>query len=422
MDVCYGSAVTIVRRSLPVVVIGWRPSAGCEDRVVDLDDAGLDRLRLVGDPVPDRIVADLARDGEIGAVNALLRDLVRNDQPMPVALPDAIERWLAESACLPAWIAAERLDQGARVFTEHGVLLSLILGTVSLTECYAARKGCQALIFTYRLAQTPYRRIAETAQFILTVMAPGALVEGGEGIRAIQKVRLMHAGIRTLIRATGRWSEQELGVPLCQEDLLGTLMIFSALPVRHLRTMGATVAAEDAQAYYDLWRIIGEMLGVRPDAIPPDVRDGEALADTLARRHYGPSREGVLLMRALLEFHAGQLPGEAFDGMVPAFIRLLVGDQIADWLEVPRTRWHWPLRHARSAVQVADALDRGAGQVADVVDRLARAFLTRQAFVLNGYERAGFDIPLSLRSAWGLTPVPALDRAAGAESTGTATG
>ena len=66
------------------------------------DDPTLDRLRRLGDPVPDRIVADLARGGSTDAVNGLLRHLVRNAQPAPTALPDEVEAWLRETAQLPA--------------------------------------------------------------------------------------------------------------------------------------------------------------------------------------------------------------------------------------------------------------------------------------------------------------------------------
>ena len=175
------------------------------------DDPTLDRLRRLGDPVPDRIVADLAQGGNTDAVNALLRNLVRNAQSVPAALPDDIETWLRETARLPHWIDLDRLDRAAGVFLEHGARICLILGTSSLIECYAARAGCQALVFTYRLGQDADRRIGETAQFVLRVMAPGAFDPDGGALPAIQKVRLMHAAIRYLIRRTGRWPEAELG-------------------------------------------------------------------------------------------------------------------------------------------------------------------------------------------------------------------
>jgi hypothetical protein len=98
--------------------------------------------------------------------------------------------------------------------------------------------------------------------------------------------------------------------------------------------------------------------------------------------------------------HAGIIPGEMFDGIMPAVTRQLVGDEIADWMEVPRTRWDRILRHQDSIGDFFDDIDRAMGSLGDVVDRLGVAMLTRGAIQLAGYRRASFDIPESLRAGW----------------------
>lgn len=87
--------------------------------------------------------------------------------------------------------------------------IALILATAALAECYAARNGVKVLTFSYRLGQNAYRRVAESAQFVIPVMAPGGLYAGGQGIKAVQKVRLMHSAIRNLVEPSGRWHEAE---------------------------------------------------------------------------------------------------------------------------------------------------------------------------------------------------------------------
>lgn len=79
------------------------------------------------------------------------------------------------------------------------------------------------LTFSQRLGHDPYRRLGETGQFVLSVTTRGALGPRGQGIRKVQKVRLLHAAIRHLIRRSPGWPEEELGPPICQEDLAGTL-------------------------------------------------------------------------------------------------------------------------------------------------------------------------------------------------------
>jgi hypothetical protein len=46
-------------------------------------DALLDRMRELGDPVADRPVAAVLERGGVDAVNAIMRTLVRADQPVP---------------------------------------------------------------------------------------------------------------------------------------------------------------------------------------------------------------------------------------------------------------------------------------------------------------------------------------------------
>jgi hypothetical protein len=365
-------------------------------------DAVLDALRLVGDPIPDQIIAELDRDGQIDAVNRIMRELVTNDQQIPEELPDNIEFWLRDTAALPDWADRARLDRAAALFEEHGVTISLILATASLVECYAAVKGVKVLTFSYRLGQNAYRRVAETAQFVLLVMAPGGLYPGGQGVKAIQKVRLMHAAVRHMIGRTGRWDERELGVPICQEDLLGTLMSFSTVVLRDLRRLGIQLQDQEAADYYYLWRVLGEMMGCDPAWIPEELAEAELLTDRIATRHFGPSPEGIAMTKALLEMHADLIPGQLFDGIIPALVRHLVGDQIADWMEVPYSRWAEVVERAGSIGRILDSAQRTSNVFRNVVNRLGQALLTRQAIALAGYQRAAFAIPTELRQSWHL--------------------
>lgn len=360
----------------------------------------LDALRREGDPVPDALVRAIAERGEVGLVNALLRHLDRNDEPVPAALPDDLERWLRDGARLPDGVDRVRLDRAAELFREHGLQMSLILSTASLIFCYAATKGVKALGFTHRMRQDLYHRAAETSQFVLLVLAPGGLVEGGGGIRAIQKVRLIHASLRHLIPRAGGWDEEELGVPLCQEDMLLALLTFSHDVVGGLRKLGVELDDQDAEDFLYTWGVIGELLGIRRDMIPRSMAEAAQLRSLIARRQYGPSPEGVQLTAALVELHDQVMPGEAFDGFLTAIIRLLVGNQVADWMEIPKSGWDRIVRHYELLGSYLELVDRATGSLGDLVDELAYRSLTRMAIAATNYERAGFLIPPELGEAW----------------------
>ena len=118
----------------------------------------LDSLRAEGDPGPDAIVAAIAAHGETGAVNAILKHLVRNDQPVPGELPDEIETWLRDTQALPAIADDERLARAERLFAEHGLQMSFILATASLVWCYAGAKGARASGISVRILRAKLRR------------------------------------------------------------------------------------------------------------------------------------------------------------------------------------------------------------------------------------------------------------------------
>ena len=88
---------------------------------------------------------------------------------------------------------------GEDFFGRWGLYVPLVLMCSSLPECYAAAKGVQVLQLTARLASDTKRRVVETAQMVLDVMAPGGMQPGARGYRTVRKVRLMHAGVRYLI-------------------------------------------------------------------------------------------------------------------------------------------------------------------------------------------------------------------------------
>lgn len=360
-------------------------------------------LRAEGDPVPDRIVDELAADGHIDAVNAVMRHLIQNNQAIPAELPDNIEFWLRDTAHLPEWADRERLDRASELFVEHGVTISLIMSTAALVECYAAKLGVKVLTFSYRLGQNAYRRVAESAQFVILVMAPGGLGEDGQGIKAIQKIRLMHSAIRHLIGRSGRWPTEEYGVPICQEDLLGSLMAFSYIVIRDLRKLGVQVTDEQAEDYIYAWKVIGAMLGIRTDLMPNSFAEAEELTEAIARRHHGPSPEGVQMTKALLEMHADLIPGTIFDGIMPALVRHLVGEEMADWLEVPRSRWEFLVKRQQLIGRLMDGAQRKSETIRNLVNRMGMSMMTRQAIALAGYERAAFEIPTRLKEQWGIT-------------------
>jgi hypothetical protein len=375
-------------------------------------DALLDSLRTRGDPAADRVIEDLAATAQIRAVNELLKLLIRNEDPLPAQLPRSVAAWLTDTGCLPDWADRPRMERGSRLVVDHGPQIGVILGAASLPYLYAAFPDVKVLTFSTRMASDPYRRVGETAQFVLAVTAPQGMSAQGKGIRKIQKVRLLHAAIRHLVGNSDRWDTEAWGVPINQDALGGTLMSFSVVVIRALERLGVTVGAAEADDYLYRWRVIGEMLGIAPDVIPPDMAGAEELTDAFARRHHHASPDGVLMTGALLEMIANTLPAGC-SRVGPSLMRYLCGDDLADKMEVPPARgWNTLIKLSGPLGRIANVAQSTPG-MAQVVNTLGAIFMSRAAVQLAGRSRsASFAIPVpaTLERRWTASGVfPTLD-------------
>lgn len=135
-------------------------------------DGFLDSMRQVTDLAADNAVRTLFKEGEVGSVNTLMRNLVTNDQIPSEKLPQCIQDYLEGSSGLPDWADPGMIREAEDFFGRHGPVIGLLLLCASLPTCYAAAKGVQVLALTARLETNPTRRIGETAQMIIDVMAP----------------------------------------------------------------------------------------------------------------------------------------------------------------------------------------------------------------------------------------------------------
>jgi ER-bound oxygenase mpaB/B'/Rubber oxygenase, catalytic domain len=317
-------------------------------------DSFLTGMRRLGDPLADATVAAVFREGQVEALNRLLMDLVRNDQMVPTELPEVVQGYLRDSAALPEWDEA-RIDLAQQVFVRHGNLLLLVLLCASLPECYVMKKGVKVLWLTQRLKDHVFRRLLETCQMVLAVMTPGGLSGSGRGIRAAQKVRLMHAAIRHLIMIDSpgeqsgsgeapkdfsevllriRWDRDALGVPINQEDMAYTLLTFSYVIARGLETVGVTLSAEEKDAFVYCWNVVGRIMGIREDLLAGSFAEAEYLFGRCKELEGGYSDEAAAMTRSLLECIQDVLPGHTLDRLPVHLLHELVGPATAAMLGV----------------------------------------------------------------------------------------
>ena len=293
-------------------------------------DEFLDRMRETGDDPADRAIQAVFAHNEVETVQRFLHTLRRNDDRVPDTLPAELRDCLLS---VPEISVADAsiIIEGEEFFARYGPEILVILACCALPASYAARKGVQVLHRTGFLEERPNRRLFQTAQMVIDVMTPGGLGPKGRGRATVQKVRLMHAAIRHLIRSKHGW-DAALGVPINQEDLAGTLMTFTTVVLGGLAKLKVDVSARQAHAYFAVWQAIGRLVGIREDLIP-DIRDAPELTEIIQRRQIQPSPEGQAMTQALL----GMLEHATLvrKGIPSALMRHFLPAGVADGLGIP---------------------------------------------------------------------------------------
>mgnify|MGYP001006555354 CR=1 FL=1 len=356
--------------------------------------------RAAVDPTADAVVAQILKDaGELGAINNLLATIVRSDDPIPAGVPDLARKYFESTAALPPWADATKIRLAQQTFTRIGWAVTMGLYCCALPRAYCAGRGAKVLLQTGGMTDHLMRRVFETAQFVLDVMDEGALGEGGRGVRAAQKVRLLHAAIRHLVLEKG-WDTAADGMPINQEDEVGTLMTFSWAIVHTWRVTGIDVSAEEVDAWIHTWNVIGSLMGIEDELLPRNAADAQALADAVMQSQWESSPAGQALGAALVSAVNKMLPSE-LAGYFPTLIRYVAGDLCGDLLALPPADWTSGM--IKGFADLTDVIDNDIhGRFAKILDTVAHAMMTGLVSVVREGKQTRFRIPPTLIHAWNL--------------------
>jgi len=291
------------------------------------------------DPPADALVDWLADHGSTFDLAAAWREACSGAaQPAPVA------NFFASVEPTPAWVDWRRIDRARRLFERTGVFGGLVLSLRALMAGYIAPAGNKPLAFSGRLREQAPRRVAETARFVTAVCSPGGMRPGAEGWLISLHVRLMHAQVRRLLWASGRWQRDRWAEPINQHDMLATMLLFSEVYVEGLRIFGFVIGDQEAEDWIHLWRYVAWVMGTEPELLPVDYAEASALRELIQRTQGPPDQDSRALAAALLgarprlgERRVARLTALRM-GMARELTRMFIGDEIADQLDIDRAR------------------------------------------------------------------------------------
>lgn len=319
-------------------------------------DEFLDEMRKIGDPLADGTVDNIFERGRVEEVNRLFKELFRTGK-VPDGFSKETLEYLKKSEELPEWADRKKIERGEEMYSEHGLLSGLILWYASLPECYALEHGASIIYLSGQLVEHTMRRVYTTARMLIPVMTKGGLSPNGEGIRQIQKVRLIHATIRHLILLppsndttaqstifasvleNNSWNVESEGFPINQELMGYTLLTFGYVFLRSLKYFGVNWDQDDEEAYLHCWNVAGHIIGLRRDMMAETMDEAEELFSTIKRRCARQSDAGQALTKALLAAMEDLIPFRGAKPVAGIMVRRMIGEETADLLGI---QGHYP--------------------------------------------------------------------------------
>ena len=290
----------------------------------------LDQCRQQQDLLADAVIA-WYMPHEKQALKSVLDQVVGNEFEPGDSLPEVF-RALYEDVFHNVTIKqSETVWKGQQFFARYSSDILLLLGLLSLPYCYAAANGAEVLIRSKRIKEEPANRLTETAQFVFDVTAPNAFETSGRGLASILKVRLIHASIRYYVQRGGHWPDA-YGKPVNQEDMAGTNLSFSLIPVRGMRKLGIQVSADESLDYIRYWNVIGKLLGLQDALLPDSNKAAYVLERNIRQRQFKSSAAGRGLTASLVGYFEQVMKGTPIDGWARSYVHYLLGDKVAGML------------------------------------------------------------------------------------------
>ncbi|MGA3246538.1 MAG: oxygenase MpaB family protein [Bacteroidota bacterium] len=304
-------------------------------------DAFLDTLRTQGDSLADEHLQKLVADNEIANIRKVFAEMDSNNEIPPASTFPELSQFFAETNALPPHLDTKRINRGEMVFQKNAFTGALVLLTKSLPEGYAAPNLSIILNLSGNLRTHPYKRLLSTLQTVVNVSTFHGFQPGGRAVITAQKLRLLHSGIRHVTRRYRPAFESQYGIPVNQEDMLGTVMGFSYLVIEGMRTLDVGLTHDEEEDFFYIWRMFALMMGIHPpgkpdsfEYIPDNVDDARAFYEAYRRRHYvaaDKNPDGVALgaanLRMLVDFVPWIFRLLGFGRLPHAYMQKLMGTE-----------------------------------------------------------------------------------------------
>lgn len=295
----------------------------------------LDEMRRTGDAGADATLARAVELGDVRRISAVFGSFAADDSEIPRDAPPVFLEFVDATRGLPAGVDRERAARGGEVLLAHATLSALVLLLKSLPSGYGAPRLSTVLHMSHNLEKRPYRRALGVLQMLVNISRPGAFTDGGCAVVTAQKLRLLHAGVRRLVLQRIPGFAADFGTPISQLDMTFTTMTFSVMVIDGMAELGVVLSPQDAEDYFYLWQVYGQLQGIRAEWMPRSLAEGRAFCAAYARefRNAADNPHGIALTRADLDMMKSLVPWPlralGFGAAPTVYLLRLLGEEAA---------------------------------------------------------------------------------------------
>lgn len=292
--------------------------------------------RYVWDPEADPLVASLLDRGAVPQVNQLLRTWTKNGQPLPAGLPADLRDFMERARQMPAWTDQAKLTKAFAFNEKRGLYLGVLYGLASGMMSTVIPKEARAVYYSQGGADMK-DRISKTAKLGYDIGTRNANAADGEMIVTCVKTRLVHAAVRHLLPKSPYWpGVADEDIPISQRDMMVTWHSLPTTVMKKLVDWKVPIPAAESDAFLHSWQVCAHMLGIQDEYIPASWTEANSQAKQVLDPVLAPTTEGIKLADILLELGTPIDAGILSKPILGSFTRFMLGDQIANWLRIPR--------------------------------------------------------------------------------------
>jgi ER-bound oxygenase mpaB/B'/Rubber oxygenase, catalytic domain len=230
----------------------------------------------------------------------------------------------------------KQISRATDFYKKHQNAIGLLLACYSLPYCYLGENGAQVLGFSKRMQTDTHNRLKETGLFLKTILKYDNWMTG-LAQRSILKVRLMHAIWRHKLSLSDKWNIA-WGIPINQEDMIGTNLSFSLLIIRGLKKMGVSISLSEETSYMALWNDIGHLMGIDKSIDCSTYKLATVFDKSISNSQFKESEIGKSLTKSLFESLESLTNNKLVHSYLLSQSRILLGPQYSEWLGIKESK------------------------------------------------------------------------------------